>query len=110
MILYSYCNSFDIEMLSRKHSGHLCKVTLKISFIVDAYLVYHTAHSKAKKSDKESSSTRFSEAQLHIGKIKQFMEQKGFQEIDDEFDTIVPDVELELAEIATIGKCLFDDF
>jgi hypothetical protein len=107
---YSYCNSFDIEMHLKRPSGRFCRVTLQISFIVDAYIVYHTAHSKGKKRGKGIPSERISEAQLHIEKIKQFMEQKGFQEIVDEFDIIVPDVELELAEIATIGKCLFDDF
>lgn len=107
---YSYCNSFDIEMRTRRPSGQLCKVTLKISFIVDAYIVYHTALSKGKKRKKVIPCERISEAQLHIEKIKQFMEQKGFQEImDDEYDIIVPSVELELAEIATIGRCLFDD-
>lgn len=107
---YSYCNSFDIEMHTRRSFGRFCRVTLQISFIVDAYIVYHTAHSKGKKRGKGIPSERISEAQLHIEKIKQFMKQKGFQEINDEFDTIVPNVELELAEIATIGKCLFDDF
>jgi hypothetical protein len=34
---YSYCNSFDIEMHSRRPSGRFCRVTLHIRFIVDTY-------------------------------------------------------------------------
>lgn len=107
---YSYCNSFDIEMHSRGRSDQFYKVTLKISFIVDAYAVHLTVYSKNKKRGKVIPCERVPEAQLVIEKIKHFMGKNGLQEIDDDFNIIVPNVELELAEIATIGKCLFDDF
>ena len=106
---YSYCNSFDIEMLSRGDAGEFYRIALKISFIVDAYTVYLIQYSKNKKKGKVICEKNI-EAQLCIEKIKHFMEKKGFQEINDEFDIVVPDVKLELAEIATVGKCLFDDF
>jgi len=107
---YSYCNSFDVEMNARGASGQFYKLTLKISFIVDAYTLHLTEYSNDKKRGKVISSEGITEVLFIIKKIKQFMEQKGFQEIYDDMNVVVPNVELELAKTATIGKCLFDDF
>ncbi|MCL7422221.1 MAG: hypothetical protein M8364_15085 [Methylobacter sp.] len=106
---YSYCNSFDIE-IGRSPIGQIYVLTIKISFIVDAYTVHVTEYSRDRNRAKLVQGEEVPETKHKIEKIKRLMEQKGFQEINDEFNDIVSGVELELAEEATIGKCLFDDF
>jgi hypothetical protein len=107
---YSYCNTFDIELNTIGSSGQRYKITLKTSFIVDGYAIHLTEYSNNRKQGKVIPVESVHEALFVIEKIKAFIEQRGFQKIDNEFNTAVPGVDLELAEIATIGKCLFDDF
>jgi hypothetical protein len=107
---YSYCNSFDIEPAERE--GH-CRyvMTAKFSFVAPAYSVHVTKYSWDKKRGSVVPETE-NEEMLRLTKlVRQFAAQNGFQEVDGTDHEIVLDgITLELSEVATLGKCLFDDF
>lgn len=107
---YSYCNSFDIE-LGKNNEGKIFVLTLKISFIIDAYTVHITRYSSNQRAGNVISIEGCLEYSGAVEKVRSFMEAQGFIEVqDDDMAHFVENVELELAERATVGKCLFDDF
>lgn len=107
---YSYCNSYVIE-LGKNADEEIFVLTLKISFIIDAYTLHLTRYSSNKRTGKVISFESFSEYSMVVEKVKCFMEEQGFIEIQhNDMECLVNNVELELSEQATLGKCLFDDF
>ena len=107
---YSYCNSYDIE-LGTGEDGKMFILTLKASFIADTYTIHVTKYSKNKRSGKVIHIEEYREYAGEVVKARSFMEEQGFIEIlDDDMELFVENVDLELAERATVGKCLFDDF
>lgn len=107
---YSYCNSYDIRQKIDTSENNY-NITLKASFILAAYSLYVTKYSNNGKSGEIMLEIDSPEIKTTLVKIKRFIENEGFLEIKSEdMDAIIPDVNLELATVATIEKCLFDDF
>lgn len=107
---YSYCNSYDIE-LGIGEDEKIYFLTLKASFIADIYTVHVTGYSKNKRRGKVVDVMKFPEYEKQIERARSFMNGQGFMEIlDEDMELVVESVDLELAEHATLGKCLFDDF
>lgn len=108
---YSFCNSYEFvpELGS---VAHVYTITVKLSFIVPAYTLHVTKYSVNKKTGKVVFGPDVPrEVEMLSETVREYIETKGFQEIgNEEMDEEVPGVELELADQATIGKCLFDDF
>jgi len=78
--------------------------TLKISFIVDCYLLYIGDRRRISESDAEED---FEPAAISIHHL---LSGNGFEELHDEqFNEIVNGVSLDPPPQATIGRCLFDD-
>jgi len=99
---YAVCNTYELNVQAELRSYI---ATLKISFIVDCYVLYIGHLKRISASD----------AQTHFApiakSIHQLLDGGGFQEIQTEvLDVVVPGVTLNLAPQATIGKCLFDDY
>ncbi len=108
---YSFCNSFDIKINAKKNHGEIYKLTLKISFILDFFSTHLTRYVSYGRMGKVVSIDSVSEAKLICDKLKSYLSEMGFEELSvDAVDVEVPGVQLELAQKATIGKCLFDDF
>ncbi len=107
---YSYCNSYEIE-LGKNVCDEIFILTLKVSFIVDAYTIHVTKYSSNRRTGVVIPYEECLEYVDEIGKAKTFLEGKEFIEIqDNEMDIFLENIDLELAEKATVGKCLFDDF
>jgi len=107
---YSYCNSYEIE-LGENESDEIFILTLKVSFIVDAFVLHVTRYSSNRRSGKVIHFDECSEYAGEIKKAKIFLVGKGFVEMqNDDMESVVDGVHLELAEIPTVGKCLFEDF
>ncbi len=107
---YSNCNSFDIE-LDPSYDEHLCRITFKASFVADAYSLHVTRYAKDQRSGKVVPEDECEQLVLVIERLRKFADQKELREISClEHDMVVAGVSLELSKVATIGKCLFDDF
>jgi len=107
---YSYCNSYDIAV-GNGEQGENFVITVKISFIIDAYRMQLTEYSKDKKSGKVIDFEDLNEGTRFAENVRSFFEDRGFTEVaDEELTHIVENVHLELADLATVGKCLFDDY
>lgn len=106
---YSNCNSYDVELGESEDDGYLV-LTIKISYICDAFSLHVIRYINRKcggviplHNCNEYLDKMVATRNVFLG--------KGFREIKpDEMDIEVEGVELELAEVATVGKCLFDDF
>ncbi|NOT12099.1 MAG: hypothetical protein HOP23_09760 [Methylococcaceae bacterium] len=107
---YSYCNSFDINMNTKGNFGEIYKITLKISFILDMFTIHLTKYSKDKKMGKVVSQDTIPEAKFVCDKLRYYLSQINFEELYEDIDVEIPGIQLELAQKATVGKCLFDDF
>jgi len=107
---YSYCNSYDIA-LSTGTQGEIFIVTIKVSFIIDAYRMQLTEYSKDKKAGRVIEFEGLSDSLYFVDNVRSFFADRGFIEIADEaLNNKIEDVQLELADVATVGKCLFDDY
>jgi len=107
---YSYCNSFEIEPDPSGKEGNLV-ITLKMSHVADVYSVHVTKYSRDKRRGNVVPCGVDPIVSELCERVHQFAADKGFQEIDERLtDMKIPGVDLELAEEATVGKCLFDDF
>jgi len=107
---YSYCNSYDVE-LGEDENNDVFILTLKASFISDAYTIHITRYSSDRRNGVVIPYENCLEYESEIAKVKGFIENEGFVEVQsNEMDVVVENVELELAGPATVGKCLFDDF
>ncbi len=107
---YSFCNSYTIE-LGKDSGDNVYILTLKASFIVNAYTIHVTKYSSNKRVGKVIQEDHLLQYTKYIERARSFFENQGFIEItSDDMDCAVNDVTLELAEKPTLGKCLFDDF
>ena len=107
---YSYCNSFEIES-NVNLPEHVYILTFKTSFILEAYSLHVTRYSMDRKRGKVVAEDECVELTPIIGIVKQFAEKEGLQEIGDtDHDVVIDGISLELSDVATLGKCLFDDF
>lgn len=105
---YSYCNSYEIELAE---NGEIFILTLKASFIADAYTVHLTKYSSNRRRGIVVPYEEYPEYAEEIKKSKAFFKENNFVEVEnDEIDSFVENIDLELADRATVGKCLFDDF
>lgn len=106
---YSYCNSYDVILGAGKETTSNI-LTIKASFIYDAYSLHITRYSE-KLNGKVIPLDLCSEFKNEVDTVRIFFESRGFREIQaDEMDVEINGIELELSEVATVGKCLFDDF
>ena len=107
---YSYCNSFEVLLDELEEKEHFV-LTVKVSFVADFFCVYLTKYTRNKRNGEVvdvSQSEDFSEL---FGKVESFFAGEGFRMLNDnEMNNVVDGVDLELAEDATVAKCLFDDF
>lgn len=107
---YSYCNCFDIES-NLNHDEHDFVVTFKTSLVADAYSLHVTRYSKNRRSGKVVQEDECDELLSVVANLREFAHQQGLREIScAEHDIVVAGVSLELSDVATLGKCLFDDF
>ena len=66
---------------------------------------------KTKKSGKVIDFEDLNEGTRFAENVRSFFEDRGFTGVaDEELTHIVENVHLELADLATVGKCLFDDY
>ncbi|MCW8127426.1 hypothetical protein [Microbulbifer halophilus] len=106
---YSYCNTYDVN-LGNNASGHYFVLTIKVSYIYDAFTMHITRYI-SRRSGEVVTFDQCNEYKELVEKVRSFLADKAFREIQsDEMDVEVEGVELELAEVPTVGKCLFDDF
>ena len=107
---YAYCNTYEIRPETR-NTKFIYELTLNISFIVDAFSLHWTKYTtNLKKGGVISSNEIEVEYDPTDGLIK-FLEKNEYQEVkSDWFEINIDDVQLELAEKATLGKCLFHDY
>lgn len=106
---YSFCNTYEIDLGEKGNTSFI--LTLKISFIANAFVLYVTEYSKNLKYGKVLFQEESDEQLEYLNRVQNFMFEKGFIEPSNEdLDVIIQDVHLELADISTIDKCLFDDF
>ena len=107
---YSYCNCFEFKP-KVSLGEHDYVITFKISFILDAYSLHVTRYSTGGKTGEVVSEHDCGGMRSAIGKIRRFANKNGLQEITAaEQEIVIDGVALELSEVATLGKCLFDDF
>lgn len=105
---YSYCNSYDIIL--EKNEKNKTILTVKVSYVSKAFALhiiryFDRTHGKILYED----SSRQYKTSANL--IKNYLIKKGFREISGEEQNIeIKNINLELAELATLGKCLFDDF
>lgn len=107
---YSYCNTYQVipETNSSKYSYVL---VIKISYIVHAYSIYWVRYSKNLERGSVIGSEQLDVSNNPETKILDFMHKNNFYELKNEWSEIpISNVELELSEVATLEKCLFDDF
>ncbi|MDP1560254.1 MAG: hypothetical protein Q8M16_02545 [Pirellulaceae bacterium] len=106
---YSYCNSFQIE--PQYGNGDCYVLTAKFSFVAPVYSVHSTKYSDSKTRGFVVPETSDPTMRLLTGLVHQFATHEGFALLSPEMSNIVvDDVKLELSDIATLGKCLFDDY
>ncbi len=104
---YSYCNSYEIEPYIHRTGGQYV-LTVKFSFIADVFSVHLTKYSHNRKVGFVVPEHELPELPRLIRDFAIF---EGFEEIDGvDHNLLVDGVELELSQISTLGKCLFDDF
>ena len=120
---YSYCNSYEIEPETQPQEFDYV-LTFKTSFIVDAYSYHVTRYSKNRRNGRvinlpdcgevaefSDVSTAQKAIKQALNAIEQFVQQNGFREVDEhDQDIVIDGVSLELSDVATLGRCLFDDF
>jgi len=107
---YSFCNSYNIA-LGNTSDNEKYVLTVKASFIADSYIVHITRYSKSKRNGKVVSIEECQEYASELALVREFMTKKGFVETPrNMIDLHVDGIELELAELATLGKCLYDDY
>lgn len=106
---YSYCNSYDV-FLGKDEKSRSWILTIKASFICDAFTLHITRYKNPRGGDVVPIH-QCGEFASAVVKVRNFFNDKGFREIDTfEMDVEIEGVNLELAKVATVGKCLFDDF
>lgn len=106
---YSYCNSYDV-FLRKDEKSRSWVLTIKASFIYDAFTLHITRYKSSRGGDVVPlhQCAEFASA---ITRARSFFSAKGFREINaSEMGIEIKGVNLELAKVATVGKCLFDDF
>lgn len=107
---YSYCNSYEIEPIPQPQEYDYV-LTFKTSFVLDVYSLHIARYSKDRKSGQVVKDDEYAALLPTISKVRLFAERQGFQEVNGrDQDVIVDGVSLELSGVATLGKCLFDDF
>lgn len=101
---YAFCNTvFFYNNKTLPDIG----LTVKFSFIHPSFIMYFSEYNKKAKFYKPTSFF----CNRTANQVRNFMNAKGFSEVKVEIlNVILPDVDLQLADIATIEKCLFDDY
>jgi len=109
---YAYCNTYIVMPPQPLESKRIFEATISFSFICNAYSLHWTSYSPDKRRGKVVPETVLPKSlENPTGMLRKFAEDNGFKEIECEWmDIQVEGVELELADVATLGKCLFDDF
>lgn len=106
---YAYCNTFRITPKSINRE-YVYDLTLNISFIVNGYSLHWT---KSKQGSRAPTPIKEEHIKVKMNPapvLRQYMDKNSFIEVDGSwFDLPIKGVQLELAEIATLGKCLFHD-
>ena len=106
---YSYCNSFDIRR-RQDECKNIYVLTVKVSFIYDAYTMHITAYANHRIGHVVPI-PEYGKYSYEVERVRRFFNERGYREIQpDEMGIEVRGVALELAGVATVGKCLFDDF
>lgn len=107
---YSYCNSYEIIISSNSNEPEL-SVILKLSFILDIYSLYCVEYVSGRRIGRVVKIASSGVVFYLTDKLEVFFTSIGFDRISNDFGGIeVKGVCLELAEAATVEKCLFDDF
>lgn len=107
---YAYCNTYVIRP-GTKTGNFIYELTLNISFIVDAFSFHWTRYTPNLKKGGVISTNEIEVEYDPTDSLIEFLEKNQYQEVQpDWFDLNIDDVQLELAEEATLGKCLFHDY
>lgn len=107
---YSNCNTYIVEAKNENHEFRET-VTFKASYILDIYSIHLTRLSADGRHGNVIPILDCPELVPIVERIRQFIEKLGFQEIcQDVSNMVVEGLSLELAEKATVDKCLFDDY
>ena len=79
---YSYCNSFDIKLPASLLNGNYI-ITLKLSFVLDAFVLFITSYSSDFKKGKVISISDVPELKGIYSDVTEFAESLGFEEVND---------------------------
>jgi len=108
---YWFCNTYEVYYPNSSVSN--VKLTIQISFIVDAFEVYWDTYIKG-AAVKPHGQVSIDDLKIDITQnVCSYLESQGFVQVPDEWDGLkIPDVKLELSEPedVTLNKCLFRDF
>jgi len=102
---YAFCNRYSID----DNSDQEHYIGLWISCIADVFSLSPIRRINNKTSNIENSPKPYLHEKLE--EIQQFFTNKNFFIFPESWDKIViPEITLELSKVATLGKCLFEDF
>lgn len=109
---YSYCNKYEIVPEQVPGNGRHFEATASFSFVCNAFSFHWTSYSLDRKRGKVVPDELLpKEIDNPRQTLIDFAKEKGFDEIDNNWMELEIDgIELELADTATLGKCLFDDY
>lgn len=107
---YAYCNTYEIRPKSLNEK-YIYELTLSISFIVNAFVYHWTRYTLDMKKGKVIPISEIEVEYDPTDELIKLMKEYGYTEVVSEwFDRQIENVQLELAENATLGKCLFHDY
>ena len=107
---YSRCNTFQIRPQSLTDQW-IYELSVNISFVAAAYTIHWTKYSPDARRGRVVDTADVEVAQNPAAAVRRMLKMEGFTEIPGEWlESLVAGVDLELAESATLGKCLFNDY
>lgn len=107
---YAFCNSYNLFFPSQASENYEM-ATIEISFIVDAYQIFWTEYFDYGKRGKVIPATTSKKSKAVEIRIRSFLNEKGFTDCLLDWSEInIQNIQLELSEKATLGKCLFVDY
>lgn len=109
---YAYCNKYLIVPLQPPDVKRAFEATIAFSFICNAFSFHWTSYSRDKRRGRVVAEHQLPKSLMGLqDKLTEFACERGFVQIENDWmDIEIDGVELELADVATLGKCLFNDF
>ncbi len=108
---YAFCNLYEVEVPGST-SDVLWVLTIRISFIVDAFSLHWTRYECDGRQGAVRTPT-ISTCRTIEAEVRRFLQNRAFIEPSvADCDSRVTGVELELSDpdMVTLGKCLFQDY